>query len=55
VPTPRIREFEQQFYRYLETERTELLGTLGERKELSDEIVDGLREATEAFKQTFLA
>ncbi|HUG49323.1 MAG TPA: F0F1 ATP synthase subunit alpha [Candidatus Limnocylindria bacterium] len=55
VPTPRIREFEQQFYHYLETERGELLGTLAERKELSDEIVDGLREATEAFKQTFMA
>jgi F-type H+/Na+-transporting ATPase subunit alpha len=55
VPTPRIREFEQQFYRFLETERSELLGTLGERKELSDEIVEGLREATEAFKQTFSA
>ncbi len=55
VPTPRIREFEQQLYRYLESERGDLLQTLGERKELSDEIVDGLREATEAFKQTFLA
>ncbi|HSH21242.1 MAG TPA: F0F1 ATP synthase subunit alpha [Candidatus Caenarcaniphilales bacterium] len=55
VPTPRIRDFEQQFYRYLETERPEVLGTLGERKELSDEVVTGLREATEAFKQNFLA
>jgi F-type H+/Na+-transporting ATPase subunit alpha len=55
VPTPRVREFETQFYRYLETERTDLLRTLGERKELSDEIVTGLREAAEAFKQTFSA
>ncbi|CAN5754499.1 F0F1 ATP synthase subunit alpha [soil metagenome] len=55
VPTPRIREFEQQFYRYLESERGELLSDLGERAELTDEIVKGLREATEAFKQTFLA
>jgi F-type H+/Na+-transporting ATPase subunit alpha len=55
VPTARVREFEQQFYRYLETEREQLLGELGERKELTDEIADGLREATEAFKQTFMA
>jgi F-type H+/Na+-transporting ATPase subunit alpha len=55
VPTPRVREFETQLYRYLETERSELLATLGERKELTDEIVDGLREAAEAFKQTFNA
>src|SRR5687767_742647 len=55
VPTARIREFEQQFYRYLESERAELLTTLGDKKELTDEIVNGLREATEAFKQTFTA
>jgi F-type H+/Na+-transporting ATPase subunit alpha len=55
VPTPRIREFEQQFYRFLETEHAELLTDLGERKELTDEIVDGLRSATDAFKQTFSA
>jgi F-type H+/Na+-transporting ATPase subunit alpha len=55
VPTPRIRDFEQRFYRFLESERAGLLKTLGDKKALSDEIVDGLREATEAFKQTFLA
>jgi F-type H+/Na+-transporting ATPase subunit alpha len=53
VPTPRIRDFEQQFYRFLETERADLLGELGEKAELTDEIVTGLREAAEAFKQTF--
>ena len=54
VPTPRIRDFEQRFYRFLETERAELLKDLGQRKELSDEIVSGLRDATETFKQTFV-
>jgi F-type H+/Na+-transporting ATPase subunit alpha len=55
VPTARVREFETQFYRFLETERSELLSTLGERRELTDEIVDGLRDAAESFKQTFSA
>jgi F-type H+-transporting ATPase subunit alpha len=54
VPTPRIRDFEQRFYRFLETEHAELLTGLGQRKELTDEVVSGLRTATEAFKQTFL-
>ncbi len=54
VPTPRVRDFEQRFYRFLETERSEVLEQLGARKELNDEIVDGLRAATESFKQTFL-
>ena len=54
VPTPRIRDFEQRFYRFLETERADLLKTLGAKPELSDEIVSGLKDATETFKQTFL-
>ncbi len=54
VPTPRIRDFEQRFYRFLETEHAEVLESLDQRKELTDEIVSGLRSATEAFKQTFL-
>ena len=54
VPTPRVRDFEQRFYRFLETERPDVLSTLAERKELNDEIVKGLRDATEAFKQTFV-
>ncbi|MGI8928222.1 MAG: F0F1 ATP synthase subunit alpha [Candidatus Limnocylindrales bacterium] len=53
VPTGRIRDFEQRFYRFLEAERGDLLASLGEKKELTDEIVSGLKEATEAFKETF--
>jgi F-type H+/Na+-transporting ATPase subunit alpha len=55
VPTPRIRDFEQRFYRFLESERPEVLETLESKPELNDEIVNGLRTATESFKQTFLA
>ncbi len=55
VPTPRVRDFEQRFYRFLESERADLLKSLGDKKELNDEIVSGLKDATEAFKETFLA
>ena len=55
VPTSRIREFEQQFYRFLESERRELIGSLAETKTLGDDIADGLAEAVQAFKQRFLA
>jgi len=55
VPTARIKSFEEQFYRYLETEHSEVLDTLAKGKELTDEVVDGLRKATESFKQTFSA
>src|SRR3954452_9095472 len=55
VPTARIRDFEQRFYRFLETERPDVLKTLGAKPELNDEIVGALRDATEAFKQQFIA
>jgi F-type H+/Na+-transporting ATPase subunit alpha len=55
VPTPRIRDFEQRFYRFLQTERADLLKGLGAKPELTDDVVTGLREATEAFKQTFVS
>ena len=55
VPTGRVREFESQFYRFLETERPDVLTTLADRLALDDEIVASLRDAATAFKETFQA
>jgi len=55
VPTPRVKEFEAQFYRFLETERPAILTTLAETKTLSDEIAMGLDDALTAFRESFLA
>jgi F-type H+-transporting ATPase subunit alpha len=55
VPTPRVKEFESQFYRFLETERPAILTELGDTKALSDELSAGLDEAVDAFRQSFLA
>jgi F-type H+-transporting ATPase subunit alpha len=55
VPTPRVKDFEAQFYRFLETERPAILTTLAETKTLSDEIAMGLDDALTAFRATFLA
>ena len=55
VPTPRVREFESQFYRFLETERPDVLKELGDTKALSDELAAKLDEATDTFRQSFLA
>jgi F-type H+/Na+-transporting ATPase subunit alpha len=55
VPTGRIRDFEGRFYRFLETEHPTVLDTLGKKPELTDEVVAGLKAATEAFKQTFVS
>jgi F-type H+-transporting ATPase subunit alpha len=55
IPTPRVKEFEAAYYRFLETERPELLARLGETKTLDDETAAGLDEAVAAFRATFLA
>jgi F-type H+-transporting ATPase subunit alpha len=55
VPTPRVKEFETQFYRFLETERPNILEELGGTKTLSDELAAALDEALDAFRTSFLA
>jgi F-type H+-transporting ATPase subunit alpha len=55
VPTPRVREFEAAFYRFLETERPQVLQELGATRTLTDEIAASLGEAVDAFRQSFLA
>ncbi len=55
VPTPRVKEFEIQFYRFLDTERPAILQELGKTKVLSDENAKALDEAINAFRESFLA
>ncbi len=55
VPTPRVKEFEAGFYRFLETEHPKVLEELGTTKALSDEIAAGLDEAVAEFRKSFLA
>jgi F-type H+-transporting ATPase subunit alpha len=55
VPTPRVKEFEIQFYRFLETERPAILTELAKTKALSDDNAKALGEAIGAFRESFLA
>ncbi len=55
VPTPRVKEFEAQFYRFLETERPNILEELGRTKTLTDELSKALDEAIAEFRKGFLA
>ncbi len=50
VPTPKVKEFETQFYRFLETEKPEILKELGETNALTDEISAALDDAIERFR-----
>jgi F-type H+-transporting ATPase subunit alpha len=50
VPTPRVKEFETQFYRFLETEKPDILNELGETKTMTDELANALDDAVERFR-----
>ncbi len=50
VPTPKVREFETQFYRFLETERPKILTEMAETKALSDDLAKALDDAIDAFR-----
>jgi F-type H+-transporting ATPase subunit alpha len=55
IPTPRVKEFETQLYRFLETERANILEELGGTKDLTDDLQKALDEALDEFRKTFLA
>ncbi len=55
IPTPRVREFEAGFYRFLEAEQPEILAAIGSTKALADDTATALDAAVAAYRQTFLA
>ena len=55
IPTPRVKDFEIGFYRFLETEQPEILNELGKTKALTDELSAALDKALDDFRQQFNA
>ena len=55
VPTPRVREFEAQFMRFLESERTDVMHRIAETRSLDDDSAAALESAAVDFRKTFLA
>ena len=55
IPTPRVKDFEQQFYRFLETEHGDVLRKLGKTKVLDDATAATLDAAANEFRKSFLA
>jgi F-type H+-transporting ATPase subunit alpha len=55
VPVERVREFETELMKFLETRRAQLLASLAEKRELSDEIKGDLNKALKEFSDQFAA
>src|SRR6187401_1210134 len=55
VPVERVRDFENELFRYLETSRSDLMAALTEKKAIDDAIKPELNKALEEFGKTFAA
>jgi F-type H+-transporting ATPase subunit alpha len=55
IPTPRVKEFETQFNRFLDTQRADVMKKLATTKVLDDETAAALGTAADEFRKTFLA
>jgi len=55
VPVPAIRQFETEFYEFMRNKYPQVGNLLREKKELTDEVVAGLKKAAEEFKKIFSA
>ncbi len=55
IPTAKVKEFETGLYRFLETERPQILEELGRTKALPKELTASLESAIDDYKLQFLA
>ena len=55
VAVPAIRKFEVEFLQFLKSKYSNVVTGLRDRKELTEEIVSGLRKAADEFKGLFSA
>lgn len=55
LPVERVRPFEAEFLRYLRSQRPEILSGIREKKEITPELENKLKEAINEFKGTFVA
>ena len=55
VPTPKVKEFEIGFYRFLETEHPQILDELGKTKNLTKENSAALDTAIDSYRESFNA
>jgi F-type H+-transporting ATPase subunit alpha len=55
IPTPRVKEFEAQFARFLDMQRGDLMKKLATTKVLDDDAAAGLETAANEFRQTFVS
>ena len=53
IPVERIKEYQMQMLEYMDAEHGELIREIEEKKDLTDELVDKILKAADAFKERF--
>jgi len=54
IPTPRVKEFESGLYRFLDTERPDILKDLAASGDMTEESAKALDEAVAAYREAFV-
>ena len=55
VPVERVRDYEVEVFKFLDTRRAQLLQAVAEKKELNDQIKSDLNQALKEFGDQFAA
>ena len=55
VPVERVRDYEIELYKFLETRKASLLSGMAEKKAIDDTLKAELNQALEEFGKTFMA
>jgi len=53
LPVEVLKDFEKEYFEFLENNHQELLNLINEKKELADDVVDGLTKAADSFLEIF--
>jgi F-type H+-transporting ATPase subunit alpha len=53
IPVDAIRRYESEFIAFIRNKYPQVVKTLREREELNDEVVSGLKKASDEFKDLF--
>ncbi len=55
VPVEKVQKWEAEFHKYMEEMKSDVLGLIKEKKELTEEVENALKKSIEEFKEAFVS
>ncbi len=53
VEVAKIKQWENDFHKYLDTQAKNVIELIGEKKDLTDDVVEALEKAIKEYKETY--